>query len=45
MQSLQFLIPGKVWGIGRGVDAVLPFTINFFDSNIFFGKNAFSEFS
>jgi hypothetical protein len=28
MQSLQFLIPGKVWGytIGRSLDAVLPFT-------------------
>jgi hypothetical protein len=29
MQSLQFLIPGKVLGIlfiGRGLDAVLPFT-------------------
>jgi hypothetical protein len=26
MQSLQFLIPGKVWGIWRGLDAILPFT-------------------
>jgi hypothetical protein len=29
MQSLQFLIPGKVWAgytIGRGLDAILPFT-------------------
>jgi hypothetical protein len=26
MQSLQFLIPGKVWGIGHDLDAVLPFT-------------------
>jgi hypothetical protein len=24
--SLQLIIPGKLWGIGRGLDVVLPFT-------------------
>jgi hypothetical protein len=38
MQSLQFLIPGKVWGIGRGLDAVLPFACYSYSFSCYFDQ-------
>jgi hypothetical protein len=32
------LIPGKVWGIGRGLDAVLPFTCYFYWFSCYFNQ-------